>query len=196
MSTSNRWIVGVDEAGRGPWAGPVAVGVFAIPENGYDDLTLCCARDSKTLTPTARELWSTRLKDVPGARWAVTLSSATSIDRRGIVVAIFRALTRALSRIDIEPSRALILLDGGLHAPHKYTHQHTIVRGDSTERVIAAASILAKTFRDAHMCRVARVYPQYGFTRHKGYGTPEHRIALFAHGMTPIHRSSFIHFLP
>ncbi len=190
------WVVGVDEVGRGPWAGPVAVGVYAVPHRAYEAPVLVAARDSKQLTPHRRAQMCGELACVPSARYTVTFESAAMIDRFGIRVALARALARALSQLRLNPAQALVLLDGGLHAPATYPHQRTIVRGDASERTIAAASIIAKVARDARMCSLAKKYPHYGFERHKGYGTPEHRKALLLHGVTPLHRTTFIHFLP
>jgi ribonuclease HII len=122
---------------------------------------------------------------------------AQVIDRQGIVGAIQLAMDTALQALlaqcehDIAVDDALVLLDGGLHAPERFVHQHTIIRGDENEPAIALASIAAKETRDAHMDALALQHPQYGFDAHKGYGTKRHIEALKAHGLSHLHRASF-----
>ncbi len=184
------YLVGIDEAGRGPLAGPVAVGVFvALP--GFRMRALKGIRDSKTLSEAEREAWYAVLTTLPRARYAVAMTSAAVIDRIGIVPAVERALSRALASVDVSPTSACVLLDGGLHAPALYTMQRTIIHGDATEPLISAAAILAKVTRDRYMVRLARQYPAYGFAVHKGYGTLRHREAVRTHGLSPLHRASF-----
>jgi len=187
-----RLTIGIDEAGRGPLAGPVAVGVFAVTSR-FDMHTLKGIRDSKVMTPSERDEWYERLTTVPHMSWAVAMSTADTIDRYGIVPAISRALRRALARVATEPGRTSILLDGGLKAPRTYAAQQTIIRGDASEPLIAAAAVLAKVTRDRKMCSYARRYPQYGFERHKGYGTASHRYCIARYGLCSIHRTTFCH---
>lgn len=187
-----QWIIGIDEAGRGPLAGPVAVGVFAVP-SGFDLKTLAGIRDSKTLSEAQREAWFATLKDVEGVRHAVAMVGAPHIDANGIVHAVRTAMHRALTRIDVDPAHARVLLDGGLRAPAHYHNQATIIKGDATEPTISAAAILAKVTRDRYMMQQAQRYPQYGFAQHKGYGTKAHREAIATHGLSKLHRKSFCH---
>lgn len=188
--TTVRWIVGVDEAGRGPLAGPVYVGACAMPVD-FGEHQLQGVGDSKQMSERKRLGVYAHLKTLEGVRCAVSFSKNTHIDRKGIVRAVESALTRALSSLNINPKEALILLDGGLKAPEQYPHQETHIRGDATKKVIGAASILAKVSRDAHMTRLAKRYPEYGFNVHKGYGTKKHIQAIQMNGLTPIHRVTF-----
>lgn len=183
------WTVGIDEAGRGPLAGPVAVGIFAVNDE-FDLGNLTGIRDSKTLTERQREAWHATITALPHARFAVAMSNAATIDKRGIQHAVRSALARGLRQICV-PYHAIILLDGGLYAPPSYVTQQTIIRGDATEPLISAAAILAKVTRDRHMARVHRKHPAYGFREHKGYGTKLHRQAITEHGLSPLHRTSF-----
>jgi ribonuclease HII len=184
------WIVGVDEAGRGPLAGPVYVGVYAIPYTSKYQLKYI-ANDSKQLTIKKRESFYSMLKAVENAKWHTSYTTAKTIDAIGIVRAINRAVQRALNTLLIVPNDCSILLDGGLHAPYQYVHQTTVIHGDAIHDVIGAASILAKVDRDAHMCRLAKKYPYYALEKHKGYGTAEHRKYIQQHGLSPIHRKTF-----
>lgn len=179
---------GVDEAGRGPLAGPVAVGVVYIPP-GFDIRHIPGIRDSKQMTPAMRDDVFARIKASP-IKYAVAMVGASTIDARGIQYAVRTALQRALRRMEV-PKQARILLDGGLYAPRGYCNQETIIGGDSKEAMIGAASIMAKVTRDRYMLRQHARYPEYGFKVHKGYGTVQHRHAIRKYGLTPLHRSSF-----
>lgn len=191
-----QFIIGVDEVGRGPLAGPVAVGAFlATPAvlHPYRGI-----RDSKQLSPSAREEWALRLRramqdDPASLRYAVSFVSAAMIDKVGIQRAIRRALSSALRQLRADPSLCKVLLDGGLHAPPEYEDQRTIIRGDETETAIALASIVAKVARDRRMVRLDKVHKGYGFATHKGYGTALHRAAIKRLGLSPIHRHTFCH---
>lgn len=187
-----RYIVGIDEAGRGPIAGPVAVGVVALPVEFVGGATF---RDSKGLPQHKREVvfGELRQRTAQGAaRYAVAQTGAAAIDRFGIGGAVNRAMARALRHIDIAPEECVVLLDGGLRAPAIYRYQETIIKGDEKVYAIALASIAAKVTRDAYMRRASWRYPQYGFEAHKGYGTREHYKTLKAHGLCDIHRRSFL----
>jgi ribonuclease HII len=187
-------IVGIDEAGRGPLAGPVAVGAVALLQLAGLDLT--GLKDSKQLSPAARAAWFLKMRDWRAAgqlNYATALVGAKLIDERGISWAIRSGLARCLQKLEIGfDSR--ILLDGGLRAPKLYLNQTTIIRGDESEPAIALASIAAKIRRDRHLVRLAQRYPDYGFEIHKGYGTARHYAALAQHGPCPIHRRSFLPF--
>ncbi|MEK7479686.1 MAG: ribonuclease HII [Patescibacteria group bacterium] len=188
-----RYLIGIDEAGRGPLAGPVAVGAVMVPVD-FDWSLLEGVRDSKKLSEKKREEFYTRASELAQSKvlhFAVSTSSATYIDRYGIVPAIKRALAEALSRFDIEPHDCRVVLDGSLHAPAEYIHQETIIRGDDTEPVISLASIMAKVTRDRLMKRLSPKYPAYGFDAHKGYGTLLHRRAIAQFGLSDVHRTSF-----
>jgi ribonuclease HII len=185
-----RWLIGIDEAGRGPLAGPVAVGVCVAPD-GFDLTPLAGIRDSKKLSEKQREGWYGTLTTLPDIRYAVSMVSAGHIDRHGIQHAIRTTLSHALARLALDPRECTVLLDGGLRAPNEYADQTTIVRGDATEPLISAAAILAKVTRDRYMVGQADIYPAYGFEVHKGYGTAKHREAIRVHGVSPLHRSTF-----
>lgn len=189
-SIKKKWIVGIDEAGRGPLAGPVYVGVFATPVD-FDERLIEDARDSKQINARERMRLYEYVKTLQNVRYAVAYSTNTHIDTKGIVPAVESALKRALESISVRPQESLILLDGGLTAPKKYVHQETYVRGDALKKVISVASILAKVSRDRHMEHLSADYPAYGFESHKGYGTQKHREAIKTHGLTCIHRATF-----
>ena len=189
-----KYIIGVDEAGRGPLAGPVAVGVFAV-RTDFDQKFFKGVRDSKQLTEKRREEWFLKIKK--GAKggkihFAVSMSHAQTIDSGGLASGIRAALARALARLRLRPSSCLILLDGGLKAPAFYKHQQTIIRGDESIPHIACASIMAKVTRDRYMRRKAKLFPEYYFEIHKGYGTAKHYKQIKKHGLSPLHRRSFL----
>jgi ribonuclease HII len=186
------YVAGVDEAGRGPLAGPVAVGVVRVSKN-FDMNLLKGVKDSKQLTPRARERLYTHLTQVPGLHWSVAMVHAKAIDTKGITQAIRLALQKALIQCGAGPEETRVLLDGSLYAPPTYKNQKTIIRGDRTELLIGAASILAKVTRDRYMVRADRRYPEYGFALHKGYGTVLHRAQIKKHGLCPLHRVTFCH---
>ena len=188
-------LIGVDEAGRGALAGPVAVGAAFVPQ-GFDWALLPGVRDSKLLSPAARERVYTAA--VMLARdglidFKVVLVSASTIDRIGIVPSVTRGIESALSRLARDPGAVSVRLDGLLRAPPAYLRQETIVRGDQTEPSISLASIMAKVTRDQYMVSIAQKYAPYGFEIHKGYGTVRHRTAIAEYGICDMHRRYFIH---
>ncbi len=188
-----KYVIGIDEAGRGPLAGPVAVGAVAVPQD-FDWASINGVRDSKKLSEKKRERIFERAREListSGLRYAVSTSSAAYIDAYGIVSAIKRALAEALSQLGADPHSSRVLLDGGLKAPAVYIHQKTIIRGDDSEAVISLASIMAKVTRDRLMRRLAAKYPLYDFDVHKGYGTRLHLQAIARCGLSDIHRVSF-----
>ena len=186
-----KFIIGIDEVGRGPLAGPVAVGaVVATPRmlQKFRDI-----KESKQLSASQRDVWATRMTTAKSAElnFAVSSVSQKIIDTKGITFAIRLALARALKKLDVNPSDCIVLLDGGLHAPPEYDAQKTIIRGDSSEIAIAMASVVAKVSRDRMMVAKDADYPAYGFRQHKGYGTAGHIAAIRRHGLSPLHRASF-----
>jgi len=196
---AKRYLIGVDEAGRGPLAGPVAVGAVLFTP-GFDWRQMRGVRDSKQLTERAREAWYARaeaLADEQQLYFSVAFSSARKIDRSGIVPSISAALERVLRTLiataTIAPDECEVLLDGSLYAPNDFIHQRTIIRGDETEPIISLASIAAKVERDRLMLRMAKKFPAYGFNEHKGYGTKKHISMIRQFGLCDIHRRSFIH---
>lgn len=181
-------IIGLDEAGRGTWAGPVTAGAVCLPVERRDlQQVLIGVRDSKQMTVRQRETLADRIKEVALA-WGVGSASAAEIDALGIVPATKLAMRRALEAAQMQPD--CLLLDS-LAWPEMNIPQISVVQGDARSLSIAAASILAKVWRDAHMRELDQQYPHYGFALHKGYGTPAHLAALQAHGPSPIHRMSF-----
>jgi ribonuclease HII len=188
-----KWLVGVDEAGRGPLAGPVAVGVVCVPMD-FDWNLLVGVNDSKKLTPEIREAIfkeALKLKQKGMINYAVGSSSAKMIDRLGIVPAIKRAQGRAFAQLQLKPQLCIVKLDGGLKAPEEFLFQETIIKGDGREKVIGLASILAKVTRDRYMRRIALQFAAYDFATHKGYGTKAHCMAINKHGLSSEHRVSF-----
>lgn len=186
------FLIGVDEAGRGPLAGPVAVGIVAVPM-GFDVLReFPGVKDSKLLSGQKREIIfnivERRLR-AGDLRAQVRLSGSAYIDRFGITRAVRKALWSGVRSLG-EPESTVILLDGLLRAPKEYT-QRTIIKGDLRVPVIALASILAKVTRDRIMEELSAEYPEYGFEQHKGYGTQSHRRAIKRWGLTEIHRKTF-----
>jgi ribonuclease HII len=181
-----QWVVGVDEAGRGPLAGPVIAACVLLPRRStkrLDGLT-----DSKQLTEAQREHYYALLQDLAVAI-GVGEASAAEIDEINILQATFLAMRRALASI---PRAEVALVDGNRPIKGLELPQRTIVKGDSLSRSIAAASVIAKVTRDRFMVQLHEAHPEYGFARHKGYGTKVHYEALAAHGPTAQHRRSFL----
>lgn len=189
---SPKLFIGIDEVGRGPLAGPVAVGALCATTKMLKQFRRI--KESKQLTPKEREAWCARMQSERGRELQFTVSfvSAQLIDRKGIVFAIRLALARSLKKLHVSPSACEVLLDGGLKAPNEYRKQKTIIKGDAKETVIAMASVVAKVLRDKRMVRLHKKYPKYGFADHKGYGTKAHYRALKKHGLSPEHRGSFL----
>lgn len=176
-------ICGVDEAGRGPLAGPVfAAAVVLDPARPIAGLA-----DSKKLSTRTRERLAAEIRERALA-WAIASASVEEIDELNILQATLLAMRRAVEGLGMAPSE--VLVDGN-RSPILSFPVRAIVRGDATVPAISAASILAKTARDAEMLHLHERYPQYGLDRHKGYGTEVHLAALKAHGPAPFHRRTF-----
>ena len=194
LPKSIKFIVGIDEVGRGPLAGPVAVCAFRMPVN-FNAKSFGKIKDSKKLNREVRESIFERLKvyrdGTSGIDYSVCLESARRIDKIGLSKAIRNCLEKSLGRLKVKPRECIVLLDGGLKAPEKYKNQKTIIKGDEKERAIAFASIVAKVSRDGLMCRLAKKYLKYGFEIHKGYGTKKHRAMIKKYGLCKEHRKSF-----
>jgi ribonuclease HII len=184
------YIAGLDEAGRGALAGPVAVGAVVLPHGDRALLsrTLARVRDSKQLTPLVRESLAPRIQETALA-WSVGFADAEEIDSQGIVRATRLAAIRALHQFSIPPQ--YLLTDFRLELPQLDISQTSIVKGDAHCLSIACASILAKVERDALMRELDDRHPGYGLGKHKGYGTPAHRSAMRRLGLSPVHRKSF-----
>ncbi len=176
-------VAGVDEAGRGPLAGPVmAAAVILDPARPVGGLA-----DSKTLEPARREELASAIRSCAIA-WAVASASVEEIDHLNILQASLLAMSRAVCALQPVPGEALV---DGNRLPRLPCAGRAIVRGDATEPAISAASILAKVARDAEMCRLDGIFPEYGFARHKGYPTPQHLAVLERLGPSRVHRRSF-----
>lgn len=175
-------VAGVDEAGRGPWAGPVVAAAVVLDPRA---IPLGIA-DSKTLNGETRERLYTRI--VATSTFGIGIATVDRIDRDNILNATLWAMARAVASLAAAPRLALI---DGNQAPRLDCETRTIVSGDAKCLSIAAASIIAKVTRDRIMVALGEVFPAYGFERHKGYGTPEHRDSLMRHGATVHHRRSF-----
>lgn len=183
-------IAGLDEAGRGALAGPVAVGAVVLPPDApHLSRTLACCRDSKQMTPLERDLCAPRIQAVALA-WNVAYASAAEIDRLGIVRAVRLAAERALEGLLLRPF--YLLTDFRLELPECDLPQTSLVHGDARCLSIAAASVLAKTARDALMVEMGKRNPAYGWEKNKGYGTQAHRSALKRWGYSSEHRRSFV----
>ena len=183
MTEQTTIVCGVDEAGRGPLAGPVYAAAVILGAG----VRLRGLADSKMLTPEARESLRVRIERRAVA-WAVASASVEEIDSLNILQATLLAMRRAVEQLACLPAEVLV---DGLHCPALHCPVRPVVRGDATVKEISAASILAKTERDRYMVELDRLYPQYGFAQHKGYSTPEHLDALRRHGASPHHRQSF-----
>jgi ribonuclease HII len=179
----NVLIAGVDEAGRGPLAGPVvAAAVILDPARRVRGL-----RDSKVLTAEQRDELAAAIRERAIA-WAVGSADVMEIDTLNILRASLLAMRRAVAALAVAPVEALV---DGNHCPELSCPVYAIVKGDRDVASISAASIIAKTTRDAMLLDLDRLYPDYGFANHKGYATPEHLAALNAFGPCPAHRRSF-----
>ncbi len=177
-----RAVAGIDEAGRGPWAGPVVAAAVVLDAGSVP----VGVTDSKRLSRARREALFTALR--ASARIGVGAASVAEIDRLNILEATLIAMRRAVDDLGVPPAHALV---DGNRAPELSCPATAVVGGDARSLSIAAASIVAKVTRDRIMARLARRYPGFGWERNAGYGTPEHRAALMRLGVTPHHRRSF-----
>jgi ribonuclease HII len=175
---------GIDEAGRGCYAGPVFAAAVILPNDFYHPLL----NDSKQVTKSNREI----LRKVicsNAVAWSVAQISPAEIDRINILQATYRAMHKAISGLSIQPE--MLLIDGNRFRPYPTIPHLCMIKGDGKLANIAAASILAKTFRDDHMLQLHAKYPIYAFDKNKGYGTATHRAAIELQGLSPVHRKSF-----
>ena len=178
------WQAGVDEAGRGPLVGSVFAAAVVLP----DEYDLPGLTDSKKLSERRRDELAVLIKQQALA-WCVAAASVEEIDRLNILHATMLAMRRAVHGLERLPEK--VWIDGNRVPPDLGCEAEAVIKGDSKIIQISAASVLAKTARDAEMYALAEHYPQYGFERHKGYGTAEHLVALQRHGALPEHRRSF-----
>ncbi|MCW1930301.1 MAG: ribonuclease HII [Candidatus Kerfeldbacteria bacterium] len=183
MESGYRAVAGVDEVGRGTWAGPIAAGAVVMPLHPI----VKGARDSKALSPKKREALAKEIKETALA-WCVAYVEASEIDEMGITAANELVMVRAIQGLKVQPDFVLVDAFKFLAFPYKYT---AVPHGDATIYSIACASIIAKVDRDARMQQIAVQYPEYGFDVNKGYGTQLHKQALDQYGITREHRKSF-----
>jgi ribonuclease HII len=203
MNAHHRYTIGLDEVGRGPLAGPVTVGCVLLPSTytwGYfKKLTargiVPPLRDSKKLSASQRRAWMDWVSHEPRIVYSVVSIQAHIIDAKGISAATstaaLTAYTRTLQKATDAPHTLQVRVDYGIVLPQKILYS-SHKKGDETYEAIALASIVAKVYRDAFMHRQHALYPEYHFDTHVGYGTKEHYAALRAHGITPLHRHSFL----
>jgi ribonuclease HII len=194
-----RYIIGIDEAGRGPLAGPVSIGLTIIEKDFYKDLKKIVkeikGKDSKKLSHIQRVFWFSKIKDLKKNKkldFHVALISSSVIDEKGIVFAIKRGMDLCLKKVGAKGEGCKVLLDGSLKAPIEFKNQKTIIKGDEKEPLISLASIAAKVTRDEYMKKISKKYQKYGFEVHKGYGTLNHRTMIKKWGISAIHRKSFL----
>jgi ribonuclease HII len=179
-------VAGIDEVGRGPWAGPVVAAAVVLDRAKLDDNIARCLNDSKKLSMRLREELFTAL---PGFAWiGIGMASVEEIDRLNILNASLAAMARAVSALDIRPDFALV---DGNHGPDLPCPLRCVVQGDARSLSIAAASVMAKVTRDRMMADLAAAFPGYGWERNAGYGTAQHRSGLERLGVTEHHRRSF-----
>ena len=191
-------VVGVDEVGRGAWAGPIVAAAVQLPRQSicYDQPAVDEAyiqlpkllRDSKKLTAIQRLQLNDEIRPI-ASQFAIGLVEVKEINQIGIGPANFLAMSRALEQLQTAPD--FILIDGFKHPVIAAGQQQSIIKGDGQVASIAAASVIAKVYRDQLMEELALQYPQYGLDQHKGYGTQFHQQAIIAHGLSPLHRSGF-----
>lgn len=190
-----KFLIGIDEAGRGPLAGPVTVGIVSIPIN-FDWTLIPGVGDSKKISSKKREEIFEKASNLKKERilnFQVVSSSSLIIDTKGIVYAIKRAMGQGLKKLELKPSDCQVLLDGSLTAPAQFANQQTIIRGDASEQIIGLASILAKVTRDRYMMKIGKgtEFLPYEFAVHKGYGTKKHCESIRKNGLSSLHRTSF-----
>lgn len=179
------FVCGIDEAGRGPLAGPVVAGAVILPR----DCEILYLNDSKKLTEARREALFLEIKE-KAVTYGVGIVSPGVIDEINILQATYEAMRQAVSKLSVEPD--IFLNDAVIIPGIDAEKQVKIIKGDAKSISIAAASVLAKVTRDHMMEEYDKIYPEYGFAKHKGYGTKAHTDALMEYGVTPIHRRSFL----
>ncbi|MDE0243395.1 MAG: ribonuclease HII [Candidatus Kaiserbacteria bacterium] len=184
--------VGIDEVGRGPLAGPVAVCAVQWLSEEDPAAVLDGIRDSKQMTPRSRAQWFSHVQTLSSyLRFSINLRSAQDIDTHGIAHSLATAAGSALNELHRRNRIAHVHADEGLQIPDCYAQTHSI-RGDELNPLISLASVIAKVFRDDILCRYDVQFPQYQFAKNKGYGTAVHRDAIKQHGTVPIHRQTFL----
>ncbi len=199
LGMSVNYIVGIDEVGRGPLCGPVAVGLVVMKVSDYDTLRQTAifpvGKDSKKLSAKKREFFLTKIKELQMGgvlNYGVFFEDNEVIDKQGIAVAIKMAIKKGLANLGSDPATTRVLLDGGLKAPSEFTQQESIIRGDEQELIIGLASIAAKVSRDQLMVSLAKEIPHYDLASNMGYGTARHCQDLKKYGPCSLHRKTFI----
>lgn len=192
------YFIGVDEVGRGPVAGPVYVCALFISVENLEillaDVGKLPLRDSKKLTETMRKKWFgkiTEYADKGFLRYVVSKASAKEIDDKGIAVCIKASVKNSVTKIGADKETTKVFLDGGLSIGEHFVEE-SVIKGDETIPVISLASIVAKVLRDQEMVELGIQYPEYQFEKHKGYGTKAHLDAISRHGLTEMHRTTFL----
>lgn len=181
-------IAGVDEVGRGALFGPVVAAAVVFPVKFLANLDEIVVRDSKALTPKQRRNLAEKIQQIAPSH-AIGFASAAEIDQINILQASLLAMNRAIINLSVQP--AICLVDGGFSIPNLSVKQISLVKGDERFSVIAAASIVAKVWRDELILDLSSKYPNYDLDRNKGYGTLKHRLAIYEYGASPEHRQSF-----
>jgi len=199
-----RYVIGIDEVGRGSLAGPVVVAAVAVPQGvRLYNYFLGKLRDSKKLTPASRERWFNYFRSHPKIKFDLAWVYPRQIEKINIAraanLAAWRAFNRLVCRYGLSLRLCRIFLDGGLFLGNRKKRDvgvkaKTVVRGDGRIPAVKAASIVAKVSRDRAMKRLAKIYPVYGFGFHKGYGTKKHFAAIKKHGPSEVHRLTFLRF--
>lgn len=195
MKKHPQWIIGIDEVGRGPLAGPVTVCAVLMRYDFYRSQKWDGLTDSKKLSEKKRIFWHREallLRKKGELGIAVVSRSASAIDKKGISVCIRECIASCLLLLGSNPKDTQVLLDGGLKAPEMFTHQKTVIRGDQKHKIISLASVVAKVTRDAYMKKIHTKHPEYDFINNKGYGTQKHRDALRVYCASKNHRISFL----
>lgn len=198
MSHSFNYVIGVDEAGRGPLAGPLYVGAVGVRDDFYNSPDFKKftnqVRDSKSLSSVGREEWFGKIKKLHDRDiliYSYSRITSSSIDKKGITKSTKLGVKKSLSKLSGIKKDSKIYLDGLLKAPKYYKRQETVIKGDETISLIALASIVAKVKRDKHMRRQSTKFPGYGFDRHMGYATSFHFQAIKSKGLCRIHRRTY-----
>ena len=192
--TQRYYIVGVDEVGRGPVAGPVCVCAVRVLKDFDFNKYLPGLNDSKAISKKKRnQIFEIveKMQEEGHVIYALSYESAETIDSIGIAKALKKALNNSIKKLNLDVKNSHIFLDGSLKADDMYS-QETIIKGDSLIPVISLASVIAKVSRDALMIKECKKYPEYGFSKHKGYGTKLHMEAIKNNGISPLHRKSFL----
>ena len=191
-----KYIVGIDEVGRGPIAGPLLVVAFCVEQKNQKKVfaRLQGITDSKQLSENKREEYFAslkKMKDENLINYSLSYILASSIDTWGMSKALKIAILRCVKKLQLDPRKSFVYLDGGLRAPSPF-NQETVIKGDEKIWQISAASVIAKVLRDRRMIRLGKKYPNYGFENHKGYGTQHHYKAIKKYGALLHHRKTWI----